>query len=105
MFIPEDASLTLCSRPIPTLLHNYSPLLQEGKLCATPFGVDVVGISESVALLGALVGGISARQRKDELEKLNEQLRKINLQLRQQARAGTIYAPGWWSVVGCEVWL
>ena len=67
---------------------------QNGKLCGTPFGVDVVGISETVALLGALIGGIAARQRKDEVEKLNEQLRKINLQLRQQSRAGTIYAPG-----------
>lgn len=28
-----------------------------GKLCATPFGVDVVGITEFVALTGALVGG------------------------------------------------
>lgn len=38
--------------------------------------------------------GFSARQRKDEVERLNEQLRKINLSLRQQAKAGTIYAPG-----------
>ena len=38
--------------------------------------------------------GFSARQRKLELERLNEQLRKINLNLRQQARAGTVYAPG-----------
>jgi hypothetical protein len=134
--------------------------LQEGKLCATPFGVDVVGITELFALVGgiyavhltntrahththrrypanvnrsakacfnvtpdilpvyqnsptiatasnplkrlfklcikvgAVVGGVSARQRKDELERLNEQLRKINLSLRQQARAGTLYAPG-----------
>lgn len=44
--------------------------------------------------VGALVGGITARQRKEELERLNEQLRKINLSLRQQARAGTVYAPG-----------
>lgn len=35
-----------------------------------------------------------ARQRKEELQRLNEQLRKINLSLRQQARAGTVYAPG-----------
>jgi len=63
-------------------------------LCATPFGVDVVGITEFVALLGALIGGIAARQRKDEVERLNEQLRKINYQLRQQARAGMSYAPG-----------
>ena len=67
---------------------------QEGKFCATPFGIDVVGITEAILLVGALVGGIAARQRKEELERLNEQLRKINLQLRQQARAGTIYAPG-----------
>lgn len=62
--------------------------------CATPFGIDVVGITELIALVGALVGGIAARQRKLEAERLNEQLRKINMQLRQQARAGTIYAPG-----------
>lgn len=67
---------------------------QLDKLCATPFGVDVVGITEFIALTGALVGGFSARQRKLELERLNEQLRKINMNLRQQARAGTVYAPG-----------
>lgn len=76
------------------LIERETKLTQDGKLCGTPFGVDVVGISETVALLGALIGGIAARQRKDEVEKLNEQLRKINLQLRQQSRAGTIYAPG-----------
>ncbi|KAL4427907.1 hypothetical protein ABPG75_001996 [Micractinium tetrahymenae] len=37
---------------------------------------------------------VSARRRKQELERLNEQLRTINTQLRQQARAGTLYAPG-----------
>lgn len=67
---------------------------QVGKLCATPYGIDIVGITEFVALVGALVGGITARQRKAELERLNEQLRKINMSLRQQARAGTVYAPG-----------
>jgi len=63
-------------------------------LCATPFGVDVVGITESVALVGAVASGISARLRKAEAEKLNEQLRQVNQQLRQQARVGTLYAPG-----------
>ena len=62
--------------------------------CATPFGIDIVGITELVALIGAVVGGLAARSRKIEAERLNEQLRKINMQLRQQARAGTIYAPG-----------
>ena len=38
--------------------------------------------------------GVTARQRKNELERLNEQLRKINTSLRKQARAGTLYAPG-----------
>ena len=32
-------------------------LSQNGKLCATPFGVDVVGITELLGLTGALVGG------------------------------------------------
>ncbi|KAK9843024.1 hypothetical protein WJX74_005765 [Apatococcus lobatus] len=67
---------------------------QSGKLCATPFGVDVVGITELIALTGALVGGFSARSRKREVEVLNDQLRKINMSLRQQARSGTVYAPG-----------
>ena len=66
----------------------------DGLLCATPFGVDIVGITEAVALVGALVGGVSARQRKDELEEVNDKLRQINLNLRQQARSGTVYAPG-----------
>ena len=121
------------------------------QLCATPFGVDVVGITEFVALTGALVGGaprrrggaaaaqrapgrrppaavavpaacaryqmlcaslsaavcacsserpagccpnalagVSARRRKQELERLNEQLRTINTQLRRGA------LQGWW---------
>ena len=33
---------------------------QLDKLCATPFGVDVVGITEFIALTGALVGGETA---------------------------------------------
>ncbi len=65
-----------------------------GKLCATPYGIDVVGITEAIALLGATVGGVSARQRKVELEEVNEKLRAINISLRQQARAGVVYAPG-----------
>eukprot|EP01025_Chloroclados_australasicus_P036030 TRINITY_DN3665_c0_g1_i1.p1 TRINITY_DN3665_c0_g1~~TRINITY_DN3665_c0_g1_i1.p1 ORF type:complete len:328 (+),score=48.03 TRINITY_DN3665_c0_g1_i1:115-1098(+) len=66
---------------------------QGGRLCATPFGIDVVGITELIALIGAVVGGVSARVRKRELERLNNQLRLINRQLRQEARAGVMYAP------------
>jgi len=42
----------------------------------------------------AAPGVTPTTQRKNEVEKLNEQLRKINVSLRQQARSGTIYAPG-----------
>ena len=72
-----------------------SSLVGGQTLCVTPFGVDVVGITEAVALIGALVGGLSARQRKQELEELNVKLRAINVNLRQQARSsGVTYAPG-----------
>ena len=78
----------------PALVWHVTIRPAHGRRCATPFGVDIVGITELVALVGAIVGGLAARQRKREAERLNEQLRKINLQLRQQARAGTMYAPG-----------
>lgn len=72
--------------------ESRSPL--KDSLCATPFGVDVVGITQTVALVGALVGGLSARNRKAELEELNEKLRNVNKVLREQARSGITYAPG-----------
>ncbi len=40
-----------------TELETEGRATQLGKLCATPFGVDIVGITEFVALIGALVGG------------------------------------------------
>ena len=58
----------------------------EGILCATPYGVDVVGIAETVGLVGAITAGVSSRQRKIEVEELNDKLRRINLSLREQAR-------------------
>ncbi|XP_047327749.1 protein FLUORESCENT IN BLUE LIGHT, chloroplastic-like [Impatiens glandulifera] len=45
-----------------------------------------------VALIGATVGGLVARQRKGEMEGLNEQLRQINTALRRQAKIES-YAP------------
>ncbi|CAI0418976.1 unnamed protein product [Linum tenue] len=45
-----------------------------------------------VALVGATVGGLVARQRKGELKRLNEQLRQINAALRRQAKIES-YAP------------
>ena len=38
-------------------LETEGRATQLGKLCATPFGVDIVGITEFIALIGALVGG------------------------------------------------
>lgn len=58
---------------LPQLLPPLPP--QVGKLCATPYGVDIVGITEAIALVGALVGGYTSRKRKEEVERLNEQLR------------------------------
>ncbi|KAL2609516.1 hypothetical protein R1flu_028089 [Riccia fluitans] len=49
-------------------------------------------IVEALALTGAVVGGVLARQRKDELEKINAQLRQINVNLRRQSRVES-YAP------------
>jgi len=72
--------------------ESRSPL--KDSLCATPFGIDVVGITQTIALIGALVGGLSARNRKIELEELNDKLRNVNKVLREQARSGITYAPG-----------
>ncbi|CAM8965552.1 unnamed protein product [Rhodiola kirilowii] len=46
----------------------------------------------AVALVGATVGGLVARQRKRELQRVNEQLRQINTALRRQAKIES-YAP------------
>ncbi|KAL3626920.1 hypothetical protein CASFOL_029231 [Castilleja foliolosa] len=45
-----------------------------------------------VAIVGATVGGLVARKRKQELQQLNEQLRQINTSLRRQAKIES-YAP------------
>ncbi|KAI3447763.1 hypothetical protein Pfo_004428 [Paulownia fortunei] len=45
-----------------------------------------------VALIGATVGGLLARQRRGEMQRLNEQLRQINTALRRQAKIES-YAP------------
>ena len=60
----------------------------DGKtLCITPFGVDVVGISETVALVGAIGAGLTSNARKAEIAELNEKLRAVNQTLRAQIRA------------------
>lgn len=54
--------------------------------------ITVLCIAEAVALTGAVVAGVIARQRRDELYNINTQLRQINLNLRRQARVES-YAP------------
>lgn len=70
----------------------------EGKtLCITPFGIDFVGITETVALVGAIGAGLTSNARKAEIAELNEKLRTINVTLRQQIRnpgAMTVYPDG-----------
>ena len=38
-------------------------------LCVTPFGIDIVGITEFVALAGAIASGLSVNQKKEEIER------------------------------------
>ncbi|KAG6485637.1 hypothetical protein ZIOFF_054200 [Zingiber officinale] len=47
----------------------------------------------AIAVIGATVSGLLARTRKDELKRLNSQLRQINEALRRQAKIEA-YAPG-----------
>ena len=51
-------------------------------LCVTPFGVDIVGISQTVALVGAIGAGLTSNARKAEIAELNEKLRAVNSTLR-----------------------
>nr|XP_029118659.1 protein FLUORESCENT IN BLUE LIGHT, chloroplastic isoform X2 [Elaeis guineensis] len=46
----------------------------------------------AIAMIGATVGGLLARQRRGELKRLNDQLRQINAALRRQAKIES-YAP------------
>ncbi|XP_068662615.1 protein FLUORESCENT IN BLUE LIGHT, chloroplastic isoform X2 [Aristolochia californica] len=46
----------------------------------------------AIAMIGATVGGLLARQRRGELTRLNDQLRQINAALRRQAKIES-YAP------------
>ena len=55
-------------------------------LCVTPFGVDIVGISQTVALVGAIGAGLTSNARKAEIAELNEKLRAVNSTLRAQIR-------------------
>ena len=58
----EGEAIEELKRQRSVLEAEASKSQREGQLCATPFGVDVVGITEFVALTGALVGGGLSQQ-------------------------------------------
>jgi hypothetical protein len=62
-------------------------------LCVTPFGIDIVGITEFVALAGAVASGLSVNQKKEEIEALNDKLRKINASLMSKDRGARSEVP------------
>ncbi|KAM0865922.1 hypothetical protein ACQ4PT_042970 [Festuca glaucescens] len=69
------------------------PLEASAETCQPANSFDNMPIFIAVALIGAAVGGLLARQRKEELKRLNNQLRQINTALRRQAQIES-FAPG-----------
>lgn len=73
-------------------LMMTTPLDVLAQTCEADTSVFNMPLLLLVALIGATVGGLLARQRKAELQRLNEQLRQINTALRRQAKIES-YAP------------
>ncbi|XP_060180688.1 protein FLUORESCENT IN BLUE LIGHT, chloroplastic [Lycium barbarum] len=73
-------------------LMMATPLDALAQTCESNTSVFNMPLLLLVALIGATVGGLVARQRKAELQRLNEQLRQINAALRRQAKIES-YAP------------
>ncbi|KAK3006015.1 hypothetical protein RJ639_016097 [Escallonia herrerae] len=69
-----------------------TPLRVLAETCEADKSVFNMPLLLFVAIVGATVGGLLARQRKGELKRLNEQLRQINAALRRQAKIES-YAP------------
>ncbi|RCV07056.1 hypothetical protein SETIT_1G213400v2 [Setaria italica] len=69
------------------------PLEALAETCQPPNSFANMPIFIAVALIGAAVGGLLARRRKEELKRLNNQLRQINTALRRQAQIES-FAPG-----------
>ncbi|CAL5021186.1 unnamed protein product [Urochloa decumbens] len=69
------------------------PLEASAETCQPSNSFANMPIFIAVALIGAAVGGLLARRRKEELKRLNNQLRQINTALRRQARIES-FAPG-----------
>ncbi|PKA62894.1 Protein fluorescent in blue light, chloroplastic [Apostasia shenzhenica] len=68
------------------------PLKVLAETCETDNSFFNMPLLFVIALIGATVGGLLARQRRGELKRLNDQLRQINAALRRQAKIES-YAP------------
>ncbi|XP_072972613.1 protein FLUORESCENT IN BLUE LIGHT, chloroplastic-like isoform X2 [Typha angustifolia] len=68
------------------------PLEASAETCQADDSFTKMPLLFAVAMIGATVGGLLARQRKEELKRLNDQLRQINTALRRQAKIES-YAP------------
>uniref|UniRef100_J3L0E3 Uncharacterized protein n=1 Tax=Oryza brachyantha TaxID=4533 RepID=J3L0E3_ORYBR len=60
--------------------------------CEPEYSLPNMPLLFAIAMIGATVGGLLARQRRGELKRLNDQLRQINAALRRQAKIES-YAP------------
>ncbi|XP_038709877.1 protein FLUORESCENT IN BLUE LIGHT, chloroplastic isoform X1 [Tripterygium wilfordii] len=93
---PDEAKLLSRSKMMELLVINAltlaTPFEALAETCEPENSVFNMPLLLFIALIGATVGGLLARQRKGELEKLNEQLRQINAALRRQAKIES-YAP------------
>ncbi|TVU29507.1 hypothetical protein EJB05_21075 [Eragrostis curvula] len=69
------------------------PLEASAETCQPANSFTNMPLFIAVALIGAAIGGLLARQRKEELKRLNNQLRQINTALRRQAQIES-FAPG-----------
>uniref|UniRef100_A0A7N0TYM9 Uncharacterized protein n=1 Tax=Kalanchoe fedtschenkoi TaxID=63787 RepID=A0A7N0TYM9_KALFE len=74
------------------VLMLVEPFEASAETCQATDSMFKMPILLAVALIGATVGGLLARQRKGELQRVNEQLRQINTALRRQAKIES-YAP------------
>ncbi|KAF8652984.1 hypothetical protein HU200_062419 [Digitaria exilis] len=89
--ILRDHQKMACPDLLKAALLSTLPLLSvpfeaSAETCQPPNSFANMPIFIAVALIGAAVGGLLARRRKEELKRLNNQLRQINTALRRQAQ-------------------
>ncbi|XP_043706067.1 protein FLUORESCENT IN BLUE LIGHT, chloroplastic isoform X2 [Telopea speciosissima] len=99
MLIPSSGRMNMLPFRLPAVAFVLSivlmltiPFEALAETCETENSVFNMPLLLSVALVGATVGGLLARQRKGELKRVNDQLRQINAALRRQAKIES-YAP------------